>query len=89
MDFSSVGYMTPILNFGLHLLPKALVDAIDEAATYNHLFIVAAGNDGRDNEITATYPCNYNRPNMICVASTDSANDISSFSNLTVGYSRE
>ncbi|CAE7540363.1 unnamed protein product, partial [Symbiodinium sp. CCMP2456] len=60
---------------------QALVDAIDAAAEANHLFIVAAGNDGRDNENTPTYPCNYNRPNMICVASSDSANDISSFSN--------
>ena len=60
---------------------QALVDAIDAAAEANHLFIVAAGNDGRDNEITPTYPCSYDRPNMICVASTDSANDISSFSN--------
>ncbi|CAJ1349270.1 unnamed protein product [Effrenium voratum] len=59
----------------------ALIAAINEAANQNHLFIVAAGNDGRDNEISATYPCNYNLPNMICVASTDSQNDISSFSN--------
>ena len=60
---------------------QALVSAIEAAGAANQVFIVAAGNDGRDNEITSTYPCNYNLPNMICVASTDRQNDISSFSN--------
>ncbi|CAJ1364916.1 unnamed protein product [Effrenium voratum] len=60
---------------------EALRAAITEAANQNHLFIVAAGNDAQNNEVTPSYPCNYNLPNMICVASTDSQNDISSFSN--------
>ena len=59
----------------------ALEAAITAAAAANHLFIVAAGNDGSDNEITPQYPCNYDLPNMICVAATDRHNDISSFSN--------
>ena len=60
---------------------QALHSAIQAAGEANQLFVVAAGNDGQDNEISATYPCNYNLPNMICVASTDSSGDISSFSN--------
>ncbi|CAK9105808.1 unnamed protein product [Durusdinium trenchii] len=58
-----------------------LETAINEAAAANQLFIVAAGNDGQDNDVVSTYPCNYNLPNMICVASTDRSNDMSSFSN--------
>ena len=60
---------------------QGLVAAIEAAAAANQLFIVAAGNDGQDNEVSPMYPCNYNLPNMICVASTDSDGDLSSFSN--------
>ena len=60
---------------------QALLSAIEAAGAANQLFIVAAGNDGQDNEATPTYPCNYNLPNMICVASTDQFGDLSSFSN--------
>eukprot|EP00438_Fugacium_kawagutii_P007973 Skav221218 [mRNA] locus=scaffold2467:218170:224000:- [translate_table: standard] len=59
----------------------ALVAAIQAAEEANQVFIVAAGNDGQDLEVSPGYPCSYNLPNMICVASTDSGNDMSSFSN--------
>ena len=55
--------------------------ALAAAAAANHLFVAAAGNDGRDNDITPQYPCNYDSPNVICVASTTSSNDLSGFSN--------
>jgi subtilisin family serine protease len=56
------------------------------AAASNTLFVVAAGNGGTDqlgdnNDTTPTYPCSYNLPNVICVAATDSKDQLASFSN--------
>ena len=45
------------------------------------LYVVAAGNDARDNDITPTYPCAYPEPNVICVGATDDADAPASFSN--------
>jgi subtilisin family serine protease len=50
------------------------------------LFVVAAGNDGTNNDTTPHYPCNYgaapdNLPNVICVAATDQNDNLASFSN--------
>jgi subtilisin family serine protease len=47
-----------------------------------HLFIVAAGNSAADNDGTTnvTYPAKYNLPSQITVASTTSADTLSSFS---------
>ena len=50
------------------------------------LFVVAAGNDGTNNDSTPHYPCNYgaapdNLPNVICVAATDQNDNLASFSN--------
>ena len=45
------------------------------------LYVVAAGNDARDNDTTPTYPCAYPEPNVICVGATDDADARASFSN--------
>jgi len=45
------------------------------------LFIAAAGNDATNNDVSPFYPCNYNLDNIICVASTDKYDNLSSFSN--------
>jgi subtilisin family serine protease len=52
----------------------------------NTLFVVAAGNDGTDNDTNPHYPCNYgappdNLPNVICVAATDQNDNLAGFSN--------
>jgi len=56
------------------------------AAHPDTLFVVAAGNDGVNDDTTPHYPCNYgaapdNLPNVICVAATDSSDTLASFSN--------
>jgi subtilisin family serine protease len=58
---------------------RAEHDAI--AAAPNTLFVVAAGNDGQDNDATPDYPCDYDLPNVICVAATDESDALASFSN--------
>ena len=60
---------------------KSLEDAITRANTAEILFVVAAGNDGRNNNTTLTYPSCYTNPNIISVASITSIGTLSSFSN--------
>jgi subtilisin family serine protease len=48
----------------------------------NTLYVVAAGNDGRDNDVTPTYPCAIPAPNVVCVGATDNRDSRASFSNV-------
>ena len=52
------------------------------------LFVVAAGNEKSDNDVTPAYPCNSTEPNVVCVAATDNrdalAADFSNFGKTTV-----
>jgi thermitase len=54
----------------------------------NTLFVFAAGNDGEDNDTIGRYPCDYDLPNIVCVAATDRNDRLAGFSNFgatTVG----
>jgi subtilisin family serine protease len=53
------------------------------------LFVISAGNDGKDNDTNPHYPCNYEPAssgikgaidNVVCVAATDQADGLASFS---------
>ena len=59
---------------------QALLDAITRADGAGILFIAAAGNDGTDNDTTASYPSNYDVPNIVAVAATDRNGGLASFS---------
>ena len=63
---------------------QALSDAIGAANVAGHLFVAAAGNAGTNNDTAPSYPASYNQPNIISVASTTSADALSSFSNFGV-----
>jgi subtilisin family serine protease len=54
-------------------------DAI--AAAPNTLFVVAAGNSSDNDDASAEYPCDYDLPNLICVAASDHDDSLASFSN--------
>jgi subtilisin family serine protease len=58
---------------------RAERDAI--AAAPSTLFVVAAGNDGADNDSTPEYPCDYDLANVVCVAASDHDDTLASFSN--------
>ncbi|HLP59913.1 MAG TPA: S8 family peptidase, partial [Candidatus Deferrimicrobium sp.] len=58
---------------------QSLADAISEANNAGILFTAAAGNDFNDNDINPDYPACY--PNVLAVASTDSNDGLSWFSN--------
>jgi thermitase len=45
------------------------------------LFVFAAGNSSSNNDATPRFPCNDPSPNVICVAASDEADTLASFSN--------
>jgi subtilisin family serine protease len=88
----AVDYMTNLKKAGLNLVAtnnswggggysQLLYDAINRANAEGILFIAAAGNDTRNNDITQTYPANYDLPNVISVAAITSTGELASFSN--------
>ncbi len=56
----------------------ALHDAI--AQNPNTLYVIAAGNSSQNNDVIPTWPCNVKAANEICVAATDSNDNLASFS---------
>lgn len=58
-----------------------LLDAIRTNAALGILCIVAAGNDGLNNDQYPFYPASYGESNMIVVAATDSSDNLAYFSN--------
>lgn len=62
-----------------------LQDAITDAVNAGQLFVAAAGNETNNNDLAATYPCNYPLKNIISVAATDRNDAIAYFSNYGLG----
>ncbi len=59
---------------------QAIEDAIATANQRGMLFVVAAGNANANNDISTSYPCNSQQPNVLCVAATDHNDNKASFS---------
>ena len=59
---------------------QTLLDAIAAQRNAGMLFIAAAGNSGTDNDITPSYPSNYNLANIVAVAATDDNDNLALFS---------
>lgn len=87
----AVDYFTALKNAGVNIVAtnnswggggfsQGLKDAIDRANTAGILFIAAAGNNGTNNDVTASYPSNYDSPNVIAVAAITSTGALASFS---------
>jgi subtilisin family serine protease len=60
---------------------QALSEAITRAQVAGVVVVAAAGNDGRNNDKSPRYPCNFRHANLICVAALDQAYALASFSN--------
>jgi len=67
-------------SWGGGAFSQALEDAITRAKIANILFIAAAGNSGTSNDLNASYPSNYDVPNVIAVAAIDKTGALASFS---------
>lgn len=70
------------LSLGSSDLLAPVEDAIIAARDAGVVVVVAAGNDGVDNDTDApTYPCNSAQPNVICVAALNQRDELADFSN--------
>ncbi|NHC12384.1 S8 family serine peptidase [Motilibacter deserti] len=67
------------LSLGARYYSQALRDAM--AAASGVTWVVAAGNDGSDLEWAEHYPCDFDIANLVCVAATDSDDELARFSN--------
>jgi subtilisin family serine protease len=60
---------------------QALLDEINALGSANILFVTAAGNSNKNNDVVPRYPCNYGTTNELCVAASDQNDKRASFSN--------
>jgi subtilisin family serine protease len=67
-------------SLGGNSLSQAQLDAIQ--AHPETLYVIAAGNDGADNDVTPHGPCTLPAANILCVGATDMHDARSSFSNV-------
>jgi subtilisin family serine protease len=64
---------------------QALSDEIDQLGANDILIDTAAGNQKTNDDVTPRYPCNYDRPNEICVAASDEHDQIPFWANYGPG----
>ncbi|HEX2232432.1 MAG TPA: S8 family peptidase, partial [Thermoleophilaceae bacterium] len=95
LDAEGSGYVSDVIQAYAHARDRKLrvVNASLGGDSYSQaerdtiasapetLFVVAAGNDGADNDATGSFPCNYDLVNVVCVAATDQDDQLAGFSN--------
>ncbi|WZO96179.1 S8 family peptidase [Isosphaeraceae bacterium EP7] len=59
---------------------QALAEAITRSEQAGMLFVAAAGNEGKNNDITPNFPSNYPNPNVFAVAAIDISEQLPNFS---------
>ncbi len=80
--FTYAGEMgAEVVNASLSGTGSSLAQQAAIAAAPDTLFVVAAGNDGSNNDASPHFPCNYAGANLICVGASTSLDNLSSFSN--------
>lgn len=89
---AAINYATALRNAGINVVASnnswggggystSLRTAISRHNDAGIMFVVAAGNDGINNDVIPSYPANYDLPNVISVAATDRSDRLASFSN--------
>jgi subtilisin family serine protease len=74
-----------VVNASLSGTGSSLAQQMAIAAAPETLFVVAAGNEGNNNDVSPRYPCNYPGANLICVGASTSLDNLGSFSNFGPG----
>lgn len=77
---TSIGVDLTSNSWGGGSLSEALQSAIGAADAAGILFVAAAGNSSRNNDISPHYPSSYGFDNIVAVASTDRYDELSYFS---------
>ncbi len=83
IDFA-VTHGAKVINMSLGgggAFDTAFSNSISTAQAADVVVVVAAGNDGTNNETTPVYPCSFTQPNLICVAALDQSYQLATFSN--------
>ncbi len=89
---AAINYATDLRTRGVNIVATnnswggggystALRDAIRRHGDAGILFVAAAGNEAANNDVTPSYPANYDLPNVISVAALDRSDRLASFSN--------
>jgi subtilisin family serine protease len=60
---------------------QALSNELDKLAANGILFVTAAGNNKSNNDTSKKYPCDYGKPNELCVAASEQHDRLAKFSN--------
>ena len=83
MERTTYGVNVRVINmsWGGGAYSDALAQAIQSAGDAGILCVAAAGNNGRNNDVTASYPSSYSATNLLAVAATDNRDNLASFSN--------
>jgi subtilisin family serine protease len=58
-----------------------LFEAVSRARAAGHIFVAAAGNNGRNTDVTPVYPANFALDNVVSVTATDRNDRLASFAN--------
>jgi subtilisin family serine protease len=82
----AVAHSAKVINMSLGgggSFDQLFSDSITNAQNADVVVVVAAGNDGKDNDsgTAPAYPCNFPQPNLICVAALDQGFQLATFSN--------
>jgi subtilisin family serine protease len=84
IDFA-VEHGAKVINMSLSggVYDPAYSERIGAAQDADVVVVVAAGNGGSNNDggASASYPCNFTQPNLVCVAALDQGYRLASFSN--------
>jgi subtilisin family serine protease len=71
------------MSLGQNARDASMEKALKAASDAGLVIVTAAGNDGTNNDVAggATYPCNFNFQNLVCVAALDQSFKLANFSN--------
>ena len=78
---TAMGFRVTNNSYGSSQFSQAMSDAVAAAGAAGQVFVVAAGNAGRDNDTTPDYPSGFAHENVIAVSATDHNDTIDSQSN--------
>jgi subtilisin family serine protease len=80
-DAVAAGAQIINLSWDVGMPFAVLRDALDDALANDRLVVVAAGNDGTDNDVLPTWPASYALANMVSVMASNRHDDKPGFSN--------